>query len=128
MIRSRSVGSWVVIGLFLTSGVLHLVSPEAFLRLMPPFLPFPLELVVLSGVAEIAAALGLLFGYRWAPMFTALVLLGVWPANWWYAIDLLGSGDTVMAVLAWLRLPLQLPLMWWAWRSPTRPRKEAGQA
>ena len=128
MVASRSVGSWVVIGLFLTSGVLHLVNPEAFLWLMPPFLPFPLELVVLSGVAELVAALGLLFRYRWAPLFTALVLVGVWPANWWYAIDLLGSGDTVMVVLAWLRLPLQIPLIWWAWRSPARPRKESGQA
>jgi len=128
MIRSRSIGSWVVIGLFLTSGVLHLVNPAAFLWLMPPFLPFPLELVVVSGVAELVAALGLLFGYRWAPLVTVIVLVGVWPANWWYALDLLASGDTVMAVLAWLRLPLQIPLIWWAWRSPGRPRKESGQA
>jgi uncharacterized membrane protein len=128
MAGKRSFGSWIVIGLFLTSGVLHLVTPEAFLWLMPPLLPYPLELVYASGVAELVAALGLLFRYRWAPLFTVLVLVGVWPANWWFALDVLSSGDTWLAVLAWLRLPLQIPLIFWAWRSPKRAREGANEA
>ena len=120
MKQRRSVGSWIVIALFMTSGVLHLVNPEGFLWLMPPFLPFPLLLVYASGVAELIAAVGLLLKARFAPLFTVLVLLAVWPANWWFAFDVLGQGDVWLAVFAWARLPLQIPLMWWAWRSPKR--------
>lgn len=115
----RSVGSWVVIGAFGASGVAHLIAPPLFLPLMPPFLPEPLALVYASGVAELAAALGLLLRLRWAPAFTVLVLLAIWPANWWFAIDALSADSWWQSVIAWLRLPLQLPLMWWAWRSPT---------
>jgi uncharacterized membrane protein len=121
MKERRTLGSWIVISLLLTSGVLHLVTPEAFLWLMPPFLPFPLFLVYVSGVAELLGGLGLLYRARFAPYFCVLVLLGVWPANWWFAIDVLGQADVWLAVLAWARLPLQVPLMWWAWRSPKRP-------
>jgi uncharacterized membrane protein len=119
----RSVGSWVVIIAFGVSGVGHLVNPSAFLWLMPPWLPGHIELIYLSGVAELLAAAGLVARWRFAPLFTVGVLLAVWPANWWFAIDSLGNGDTVTTVIAWLRLPLQIPLMWWAWRSPVKPRK-----
>lgn len=120
MKQGRGVGAWIVIALFLTSGVLHLVNPEAFLWLMPPFLPAPIVLIYASGVAELIAGVGLLLKARFAPLFTVLVLLAVWPANWWFAIDLIGEGEGWLVALAWLRLPLQILLMWWAWRSPKR--------
>jgi uncharacterized membrane protein len=113
------IGTWAVIALFTTSGILHLVNPSAFLWLMPEWAPFVTELIIISGVAELIAALGLVFRLRWAPIFTTLVLLGVWPANWWYAFDVLGQGDLWLAIAAWARLPLQIPLIVWAWRSET---------
>lgn len=115
----RSVGSWVVISAFLASGILHLVNPSAFLFLLPEWTPEPILLVYLSGVAEILAAVGLLLRQKWAPLFTVLVLLGVWPANWWFAINALTTNPDI-ALIAWLRLPLQIPLIWWAWKSPVK--------
>jgi uncharacterized membrane protein len=115
----RSVGSWVVISAFLASGIFHLVNPAAFLFLLPEWTPEPILLVYLSGVAEIIAAVGLLLRLKWAPIFTTLVLLAVWPANWWFAIDALSSNPE-MALFAWLRLPLQIPLIWFALKSPVR--------
>ena len=113
------LGSWIIVFAFTASGILHLVNPNAFLWLMPPFLPFPIELIVISGVAELAAALLILVMHRFAPALTIAVLLAVWPANWWYAIDAL-TNKPDLALFAWLRLPLQLPLIWWAWKSPTK--------
>jgi uncharacterized membrane protein len=113
------IGSWIVVVLFTLSGVLHLVNPEAFLWLMPPWLPEPILLIYLSGVAELLAAAGLLLKQRWAPIFTVLVLLAVWPANWWFAFDVLTSNPD-LALAAWLRLPLQLPLLWFAYKSPVK--------
>ena len=111
------IGALIVAALFLASGVLHLVNPAAFVWLMPPWLPLQTELIVISGVMELAAAIGLIFKQRWAPLLTALTLLAVWPANWWFAIDSLTSNPNI-ALIAWLRLPLQLPLLWWAWKAP----------
>jgi uncharacterized membrane protein len=122
MMIKRSVGSWVVIVAFGFSGVAHLVNPAAFLGLMPPFLPWPLALVYTSGVAEIFAAVLLLLRHRLGPLVTVVVLLAVWPANWWFAIDVMGHEPWWAVLIAWLRLPLQIPLLWWAWRSPVTVR------
>jgi uncharacterized membrane protein len=109
--------------MFMVSGVLHIVSPAGFLFLMPPFLDESLSyfLIYASGVAEIVSAVGLLLRARWAPLLTVATLLAVWPANIWFAIDQLGNPDTAMVVIAWVRLPLQLLLIWWAWKSPVKP-------
>jgi uncharacterized membrane protein len=115
----RSVGGWVVISAFLLSGVFHLINPAGFMFLMPPWLPEPILLIYLSGVAELIAAIGLLLRQKWAPVFTVLVLLAVWPANWWFAIDAITTNPDI-ALVAWLRLPLQIPLIWWALRSPVK--------
>lgn len=118
----RGVGSWIVLALFTISGVLHLVSAGSFLWLMPPELGenVNLTLVYVSGVVELVCAVGLFLRFRWAPLLTTLTLLAIWPANIWYAVDQLGSDNTVLTVIAWVRIPLQLPLLWWAWKSPVR--------
>jgi uncharacterized membrane protein len=116
------IGALVVAALFLASGVLHLVNPSAFLWLMPPWLPLKTELIVISGVMELASAIGLIFKLRWAPLLTVLTLLAVWPANWWFAIDSLTSNPEI-ALIAWLRLPLQLPLLYWAYWAEVRKPK-----
>lgn len=120
LILKRSIGSWIVISVFLLSGALHLINPAGFMWLMPQWLPFGLELVLLSGVFELVAAIGLLFGAKWAPFLTILTLLGVWPANWWFAFDVIQTGDLWLIVAAWLRLPLQIPLIVAALRSPVK--------
>ena len=111
------IGSWIVIAAFTASGILHLVNPSAFLFLLPEWTPEPMLLIYLSGVAELASALGLLLRKNWGRYLTIATLLAIWPANWWFAIDAL-SGDPMLAVVAWLRLPLQIPLVVWAWRNP----------
>lgn len=112
----------ILVGAFLLSGLFHFLTPEVFLALMPPFLPEPTLLIYLSGALEIVCALGLIFSQRWAPLATAAVLLAIWPANWWFAIDSIGSRELWEVVLAWLRLPLQIPLIVWALRSPVKEK------
>ena len=120
--QRRKVGSWIVIALIAASGLLHLVTPGGFLWLMPPELGETTNLVLVyaSGVVELLCVVGLLGRWRWAPMLTVLTLLAVWPANIWYAFDQLGSDNTALVIAAWVRLPLQIPLLWWAWKSPVK--------
>jgi uncharacterized membrane protein len=47
--------------LFIASGLAHLVRPRVYLPMMPPYLPYPSGLILVSGVAEIAGGIGLLF-------------------------------------------------------------------
>jgi uncharacterized membrane protein len=111
--------------LFTAAGVLHFVSPDPYLRIVPPFLPNPRLLVLLSGLFEIAGGLGLLHPRlrRAAGLGLVLLLAAVFPANVYMALDPEGAGRGVAPALLWLRLPLQPLLAWWVWRvsrAPTR--------
>jgi uncharacterized membrane protein len=44
---------------FLFTSSLHFLTPDRFVAMMPPFLPWHLELVYLSGFFELAGAVGL---------------------------------------------------------------------
>lgn len=104
----------IIILIFTLSGILHLVNPAAFLWLMPPWLPEPILLIYLSGIFELICAAGLLFKQRWAGWLTALTLLAIWPANIWFAFSVSNSTDMAVLAAAWLRLPLQLPLIYYS--------------
>lgn len=68
---------------FVVAGLLHLVMPETYLRLMPPYIPAPLAMVYVSGLFEILGGLGLLVPRtrRAAAWGLAALLLAVFPAN-----------------------------------------------
>ena len=104
---------------FLTSGVVHLVRPAVFARIVPRVLPAPRALVYVSGAAELVCAAGLLTRARWAPGASTALLLAVWPANVSMALDA-GSGrlpgPVDRRVVAWGRVPLQPVLVWMARR------------
>ena len=103
---------------FVGAGVLHFVRPEFYLKIMPPYLPFPLGLVYLSGFFEILGGAGLLVRrLRPAAGYGLLALLvAVFPANVQMAVDTVGrEPGTVGSWVAVLRLPLQVPLLLWVY-------------
>ncbi len=111
--------------LFVAAGVWHFVRPAGYLRIMPPGLPAPLLLVYLSGAAEIAGGLGLLWPptRRWAGWGLLALLVAVFPANIYMALAHAQLG--VPGWVAWARLPLQLPLLWWVWQIALNRRATA---
>jgi uncharacterized membrane protein len=115
-------GSKILVFIFLLSGSVHLVNPGVFEALIPPFLGNESFWVLGSGVTEIIAALGILAKHRWAPKFTAFVLIVIWVGNWWYAIDVTFNLESSWFLIlgSWLRLPLQIPLIQWALRTPVK--------
>lgn len=77
---------WLLAVFYALAGVLHLVKPAPFLSIMPAWVPAPEAVVALTGVAEIAGAIGLVQPFsmplrRWAGGGLALYALCVWPAN-----------------------------------------------
>jgi uncharacterized membrane protein len=119
----RTGGRVLLAALFVGSGTLHFLSPAPFMKIMPPYLPHPLGLLHISGVAEIAGGIGLLLPQTRRAAASGLValLVAVWPANVYMAtahVDFPGVLGESWA--QWLRVPLQIPLILWAW-SYTRP-------
>ena len=113
---ARRWGRGALALLFVGAGVLHFTHPETYLRIMPPALPAPRLLVLLSGVAEVAGGLGLLLPAtrRLATWGLLALLVAVFPANV-HMLELARSLHLPAWVL-WARLPLQPLLMWAVWR------------
>jgi uncharacterized membrane protein len=99
---------------FSVSGVVHLVRPRVFTSIVPRFLPFPTGLVIASGVAELVCAAGLWRRRPWAAYASAALLIAIWPANLQDALTAEHASGAATRVLLWVRLPLQLPLIWCA--------------
>jgi uncharacterized membrane protein len=111
--------------LFVGAGILHFLAPGAYERIMPPSLPLHRELVYLSGAAEILGGLGLLpkRTRRAAGIGLVLLLIAVWPANVQMLIDARASHEPRWwLALPWARLPLQVVLIAWVWRTSQRRR------
>ena len=117
------ISSFILAALFTAAGVLHFVKPGMYVRIMPPWLPRPRELVYVSGVFEILGGLGLLYPptRRAAGIGLILLLLAVWPANLQMLLNARAAGSALwwQAVL-WARLPLQTALIAWVWWSAVR--------
>jgi uncharacterized membrane protein len=113
------IGRLMMGGLYITAGALHFALTTRYVQVMPPYLPAPRTLVWISGAAEIAGGIGVLLPNpkirRAAAWGLIALLVAVSPANLNMALHPeLTPGVPVWAL--WLRLPLQLPLIWWAWR------------
>ncbi len=117
------MGHVVLAVFFVVAGSLHFLFPDPYLRMMPPFLPWPSGLVWISGVAEIVGGVGLLLPRwrRFAAYGLVLLLIAVFPANIYMAVaHVRFSGLLGNAWVQWFRLPLQVPLILWAWRYTQR--------
>ncbi|MDP9453267.1 MAG: hypothetical protein M3P97_07765 [Actinomycetota bacterium] len=103
------------------AGTLHFVIPSSYARIVPRVVG-PEEartLVLVSGAGEILV--GILLAVprtrRLGAWLTAGLLVALFPANVQMALDggIPGRGFPLGSpVVAWLRLPLQVPLVWWA--------------
>lgn len=100
-------------------GITHFTSPEGFVKIVPSYLPAPLLLVHVSGFFEILGGLGLLWPRVQTRAAWGLIALyvAVFPANVNMAIHHIQLDDRmpVPDAALWLRLPLQLVLIAWAY-------------
>ena len=97
-------------GSFVAVGVSHFTDPQVFVGIMPPYLPWHLELVYISGVFEILGGIGLMlpFSRRFAAYGLLALLLAVFPANIHMLVnEVYLDGMPREPWLLWLRLPFQ---------------------
>ena len=99
--------------LFIFAGAMHFVISSRYMGIMPPWIPYQLEMVYITGVAEMAGGIGLLFPAlrRAAGIGLILLLVAVFPANVQMLSNAIHGGSSALYIaLLVLRLPLQ-PLL-----------------
>ena len=126
----REAGRGALVIMFLFTGFSHFTSMKYdFAAMIPPPLPNDLWVIYLSGVFEIAGAVGLLIPRtrRLAGICLVLLLVALFPANVYAAlseIPLRGEAATPL----WIRTPMQLlyiGMVWWT--SIKASTKEVGR-
>jgi uncharacterized membrane protein len=109
--RARVVGIAFVFIWFFVGGIAHFAVTDTEMRIMPPYIPWPRTIVLISGAFELLGAAGLLFAAtrRAAGLGLFALTIAVTPAN----IYMLQRSD-LFDVPIWalvLRLPLQVALL-----------------
>lgn len=105
---------------FFVGGILHFTATELEASIVPPYIPWPVAAVLVSGVFELLGAVGILLPStrRAAGIGLILLTLAVTPAH----IYMLQRPELFPVPIwaLWLRLPIQVALLWlihWAtWR------------
>ena len=110
---------------FFLGGIAHFVFADAYVAVMPSYLGFHRELVIISGVFEILGAIGLLVEQtrRLAGLGLIALAIAVFPANVNMALHPEQFSQISPALLL-VRLPLQFLLIWFIWWA-TAPRNAA---
>ena len=74
---------------FVLVGMEHFRDPQKFVEIVPPYFPFALFLVYLTGAMEIAGGLGIIYPEtrEIAGRLMALFLIAVYPANFYMWIN-----------------------------------------
>lgn len=110
----KSVVLYFFVVLLIVGGLNHIFNPKFYNRFIPA--PFPkLATNYISGVAEIALGIGLLFSATcyWSAVGIFAIMIVFLPLH---VIDLFREKPAIGSkTLAIIRLPVQFLLIWGAW-------------
>ncbi|MBP6031131.1 MAG: DoxX family protein [Sphingobium sp.] len=117
--RARRWSRVIVAALYLITGIVHIAAPRGFLRITPPWVPFAPQVIFLTGIAEVAGALGLIQSIshdlrKAAGWGLALYAVCVLPANINHMMMDLAANKGLGWVYHGPRMLLQPVLVWLA--------------
>ncbi len=121
----RMIGRAVVFVWFFLGGIGHFELTRTFVSVVPPYVPFPVEMVYLTGVCEIAGALALL--YKPLRHLAGLCLIALTVCVTPVHIQMLIEAEKYKAlgsILLWVRLiiqPIFIWIIWWSTKPTERP-------
>ena len=114
-------GFIIFVGLsYILAGIPHFTNPDFYAPMMPPYLPWHKELILLSGLFEILGGVGMFFPFsrRFSSVGLIALLVAVFPANMHLAINEIQLLDApVNPIALWARIPFQavfIYTVWWA--------------
>ena len=102
--------------IYILAGIMHFVYPAMYRRIIPPWIPYPMGMVYLSGILEIVLGAALFFpGTSRLALFGIMALLVLFlPVH----THMLRDSRASMGIPTWvllLRIPLQGLLIYWAY-------------
>jgi len=108
---------YLLSAIFIISGILHLIRPKAYIRIMPLYIPYHKQLVYLSGITEIVAGIGILFSQTklYAILSIILMLILFFPVHIHMLLNKKAGLNLPKPVLLF-RLLLQFGLIYWAYQ------------
>lgn len=110
----RLILTWLFALILIVAGINHFVRPMMYAPFIPDFLPL-VPVNYFTGVVEAGLGIGLLLPAtrRLAAMGTILLMIFFLP---FHLVDLLRDDPAIGSkLIAWIRLPLQFVLIYWAW-------------
>lgn len=115
----KKISLVLLVLLYFLAGINHFRSAAAYISIIPPYFPAPKLLNTLAGCAELIFALMLIFKKtRIYAVYGIIFMLIIFTTVHIYMIQIaplkLGS-FIVSKTVAWIRLPLQLVLIAWAY-------------
>jgi uncharacterized membrane protein len=111
---------WGMAAALVFFGMDHLLTPDRYLPMIPSMLPYPAEIVLLTGLCELAGAIGLLVPWtrRLAGIMLGIYFVCVFPANIKNAVEgVVVEGLPTASWYYWVRLLFQPLAIWWALRA-----------
>ena len=118
----RNAGLAIVFLWFFGGGITHFTDPDFFVNIMPDWLPWHLALVYISGVFEIAGALGILLPRTRQLAGTCLFILTicVTPVNihMWLNPQLFPDVSELFLSLRLVIQAILLAIIWFSTRDP----------
>ncbi len=117
--RNRSpanIARFTLAPVFILVGLVHLTRADLFIPMMPRVIPYPSAVIVLTGIAEIAGAIGLFLPRTraLAGIMLALYAVCVYPVNVNHAVHDLSTGNGLGWAYHYPRLFAQPFICWWA--------------
>jgi uncharacterized membrane protein len=118
----KKIFLYLMIVFYVVAGINHFVNTPQYTRIMPPWLPYPLALVYISGISETAFGLLLIppVTRRPAAWLMIALLVAIFPANIQMTLNYWHRHDPQLWISI-VRLPLQILLIGWAYAYTKRP-------
>jgi uncharacterized membrane protein len=102
---------------YIIAGINHFRNPKLYIKIIPPYFPNPKALNILSGIAEIILGIGLCVPIvsNFAAWGVIALLIAIFPTHLYMYFNL-KAGMGLPKWFLFLRMPLQLGLIYWAYQ------------
>lgn len=102
--------------IYFFAGLNHFRNPKIYLKIMPPYVPYPKQMNYWSGLAEIVLAIGLCFFATSVIAAWGIIalLVAIYPVHLYMLNTKVNFGLPRWVLI--LRIPLQLLLIFWAYQ------------
>lgn len=111
----HQISLYLMAAAYIFAGISHFRIPKFFIKITPPWVPFPEKVNILVGSIEVLLGIGLLIPAttKLAAWGIIALLIVVFPANIYHYQLVRRKGKNTTATL--IRLPIQILLIYWAY-------------